>query len=120
MNHEPVYRTAPATPGLLNTMNPIRPCGSPPTIGMHEKSEKIVNLNNICEHKNGTYKLKRQLTENIPNWEYYLQLGISNPQSGIIYPIGDLGFLSKTNLVRAESKNQSTIPNWLKYHQLGI
>ena len=37
----------------------------------------------------------RQLTENISNWAYYPQLGISIPQLGIIYPIGDYGFPSQ-------------------------
>ena len=40
------------------------------------------------------FVLNRELTDNIPNWEYYHQLGISNPQSGIIYLIGDKGYMS--------------------------
>ena len=36
----------------------------------------------------------RELTENIPNWAYYPQLEISNPQWGIIYPVGDWGYMS--------------------------
>ena len=43
------------------------------------------------EHMNGT---TRELSENIPNWEYYPQLGISNYQLGIIYLIGDWGYMS--------------------------
>ena len=50
---------------------------------------KIPTLVCICE-------LKR-LTENIPNRDYYPQLGILNHQLGIVYPIGDLGFLSQVN-----------------------
>ena len=36
----------------------------------------------------------RELTDTIPNWAYHPQLGISNPQLGIIYPIGDWGYMS--------------------------
>jgi hypothetical protein len=32
-------------------------------------------------------EINRELTENIPNWTYDLQLDISNLQLGIIYPI---------------------------------
>ena len=35
----------------------------------------------------------RQLTENIPNGEFYPQLGIINHQLGISYPIGDWVFI---------------------------
>ena len=34
-------------------------------------------------------ELTRQLVENIPNWLYYLQLGILNPKMRILHPIGD-------------------------------
>ena len=36
----------------------------------------------------------RELTENIPNWAYYPQMRITNSQLGIIYPIGDWGYMS--------------------------
>ena len=36
----------------------------------------------------------RELTENIPNCVYFPQLGISNNRLGIIYPIGDWGYMS--------------------------
>ena len=48
----------------------------------------------------------RQLTETIPNWAYYPQSGISNLLSGIIYPIGDLGFLSQIK------QSQTTNPQY--------
>ena len=37
----------------------------------------------------------RQITENIHNWAYYPQLGLTNIQLGIIYHIGDWAFLSQ-------------------------
>ena len=58
----------------------------------------------------------RELTENIPNWAYYPHLDISNPQLGIIYPIGDREYMSlvtqsqKTNHL---SPIGDIIPNWV-------
>ena len=78
-------------------------------------------------------EFNRQLTENIPNWSYYSQLGISNTQLGINNPIGDNisnWWLGISESGRAASENKSQIPNlinvgintqnWEKYHQLGI
>ena len=58
-------------------------------------------------------KCNRELTENIPNWAYYPQLGISHPQLGIIYPIGDWGFLSQVE------HSQRTNPQWDKISPIG-
>ena len=57
----------------------------------------------------------KELTDNIPSWAYYPQLEMSNPQLEI-YNWG-LGIYESGN---EDSENKSPIPNWLKYHQLGI
>ena len=70
-------------------------------------------------------EINREVTENIPDWTYYLQLDISNSQLGIIYPIREnianwgkysqLGIYESNN---AESENKSIIPNWLNITNL--
>ena len=43
----------------------------------------------ICYGVDNISKHYMELTDNIPIWAYYQQLGNSNPQLGIIYPFGD-------------------------------
>ena len=50
----------------------------------------------------------REVTDNIPNLAYYLQLEIIANWVLGIYESGN-----------AESENKSAIPNWVKYYQLG-
>ena len=57
-------------------------------------------------------KIIRELTENIPNWVYYPQLGISNPQLGIIYPIGDWGLTSQVRQNQRTNPQLENIHNW--------
>ena len=79
------------------------------------KRKKIFNYHLTVEGR-GLFFYIRELTDNIPNWEYYIQLGISNPQLGIISH-WEFGIYEYGN---AESENKSPIPNWIKYHKLGI
>ena len=53
--------------------------------------------------------LFRELTDYIPNWTYSSQLGISNPQLGIIYPIRDWGYMS---LVMQSQRTNHQSPIW--------
>ena len=50
--------------------------------------------------------INRQLTENIPNWVYYPQLGILYHQLGISHSIGNWGLLSHKN-----KTSEDKIPN---------
>ena len=52
----------------------------------------------------------------IPNWEYYPQFGISNPQLGIISH-WEFGIYEYGN---AESENKSPIPNWINITNWGF
>ena len=70
------------------------------------------NGNNGTNRNIGNNRNIRELTDNIPNWSYYPQLGISNPQLGIISNWG-LGIYDSGN---TESENKSPIPNWIKYY----
>ena len=57
----------------------------------------------------------RELTDNIPNWAYYPQLGISNPLLGIKYAIGDWGYMSlvtQSQRTNHQSPIGSNITNW--------
>ena len=56
----------------------------------------------------------RELTENIPNWAYY-------PQLGILSPIGDLKSLIRDNIsVWGRVREQITNPQLIRYTLLGI
>ena len=52
-------------------------------IAMHQVANVITTLTNQLIISQSMAHIT-ELTENIPNWTYYPQLGISNPQSGII------------------------------------
>ena len=82
-------------------------------------------------HKGWVFVLfNRELTDTITNWAYYPQLGISNPQLVIIFPIGDLGYMSLvTQSQRANHQSPIgwnitngwfEISDWGYYTQLGI
>ena len=64
----------------------------------------------------------RQLTENIPNWAYYLQLEISNLQLRIISQIWDWGFLSQVKQSRGltEENTQLGIVSPIGYFKFPI
>ena len=51
-------------------------------------------------------QLIRELTATITNWANYSQLGISNPQLGIIYPIGDWEYMSL--VMKSQRKNHQS------------
>ena len=72
----------------------------PPHI--HKKRKKKKKKKNyriyspiIVKYTQNISQVTRRLIENIPIWAYYPQLGISNSQLGIIYPIGGWGFMSQ-------------------------
>ena len=61
----------------------------------------------------------RELTDNIPEWAYYPQLGIWNPQLCIIYSIGgtNLVFAMTIKLIPEFWKNQASPKKFWKTHR---
>ena len=52
---------------------------------------------------------RRGLTEQIPNWLHFPQLGILNFKLGIFDPCGDWGFMSQVS--QSQRINRQS-PNW--------